>query len=127
LVPRQRTLLRQHLLQRRAGDVLEHRVETPVGRLARVDERDDVRVRELRAQPGLAPEALDLVLDGGARIAVDEAEHLARDQLARRPLSRLVDAPEAAAADGLDDLPGVLEGLSGTEFPGRRGNGATHR
>jgi len=60
---RQPPLLLDELLQVLALDVLEDD-ELPAVSLAAVDDRDDVRMRELRRRPRLAPEALDVVVLG---------------------------------------------------------------
>ena len=57
---RQRPCALDELLEVLALDVLEDDELAPL-LLAAIDHRDDVRVRELRRQPGLAAEALDVV------------------------------------------------------------------
>ena len=122
LGPTEAPLPCEDVLEGRARHVLEDGVELAVAGLAGVDQADDVRVRQLGAQPRLAPEALDLVRDVGGRVALPEAQDLDRDQLPGRELARLVDAPEPSRAELFEDLVRVLE-----LGPGGQGSGPPDR
>src|SRR5207247_5931120 len=102
-------LVGENLLQRRARHVLEDGVEPAVLGLARVEQTDDVRVREPGAEPHLAPEALALVRDLGRCVVAPEAQDLDRDRLPGGALPCLVDAPEAPRAELGENLVRVPE------------------
>jgi hypothetical protein len=108
LADAQRPVAREHLLERLAGHVREDGIELAVLRLPGVDQLDDVGVRERRADPGLAAEALDLAPRRGLR-PLARAQQLDRDRLTRGELSRLIDPPEAARPELAEDLVPVLE------------------
>src|SRR5206468_9363934 len=109
LTPAEAALAGEDLLQRRARHVLEDGVEPAVLGLARVEQADDVRVREPGAEPHLAPEALALVRDVGTRVLAPEAQDLDRDRLPGGELPCLVDAPEAPRAQLGENLVSALE------------------
>src|SRR5206468_5100633 len=102
-LPAEAPLRRQYLPQRGARDILEDGVERTVFGLPRVDQAHDVRVGEFGAEPHLASEAGDLVLDVSGGVA-PEAEDLDRDRLSGGPLAALVDPTEAAFAQLGEDL-----------------------
>ena len=109
LAPAEAALAGEDLLQRRARHVLEDREEPAVLGFARVEQTDDVRVREPGAEPHLAPEALALVRDVGRPVVAPEAQDLDRDRLPRGALPCLVDAPEGPRAELGENLVSVLE------------------
>ena len=99
---RQRPGPADELLQVLAGDVLEDDV-LAAGVLATVDHGDDVRVRQLRDRPRLAPEPLDgLVVAGVVRVQQLE-RHVAVEQAVACP----VDGRHSTAADELLQLVAV--------------------
>ena len=79
-----------------------HREEEPVLALARLVDRDDVRVLERGLEETLAAEAL-----AERRLAAElGGDHLERDGAREGQLGRLVDGAHAAAADqGVDAIP----------------------
>jgi hypothetical protein len=94
LVHRQRPFALDELLQVLAVDVLEDDELAPV-LLAAVDDRDDVRVRQLRDRPRLAAKALDVVLVPRVLLVQD----LERDRALEQPVVRAEDVGHAAGAD----------------------------
>ena len=95
----QRALTRDELLEVLAADVLEDDVRPPTV-LAAVDDRDDVRVRELGDGARLAAEALERL--GVLRELL--VEDLQRDRPLEQPVVRAVDGRHAAGADQLLQL-----------------------
>ena len=93
---RQRPGAIDELLQALAVDVLEDDVLLAVG-LAAVDDRDDVRMRELRDGARLAPEPLDVL----GVIAVMRVEDFQCDVALEQRVDRAVDRGHAAGADDL--------------------------
>ena len=96
---RHRPALVETLLQRLAVDELEDD-ELPPVLLAAVDDRDDVRVRELCDGARLAAEALHILVVSRVVLMQD----LQRDVPLEQGVVRLVDAGHAARADELLDL-----------------------
>src|SRR5262249_59539901 len=109
---RGRAFFGDHLPQRKPGYVLEDRIQRAGSELARVDQPDDVRVRQGRTESHLAPEPVGLVLEIRRRVALVEAEDLHRYVLAGRQLPCAVDATEAPRADLAQDFVAVLEAHS---------------
>src|SRR5206468_8325833 len=108
-LPAEAPLRRQYLAQRGARDVLEDGVERTVLGLPGVDQAHDVRVGELGAEPRLASEAGDLVLDVPGGVALPEAEGLDGDRLPGGTLAALVDPTEAAFTQRGEDLVAARE------------------
>src|SRR5439155_14251381 len=81
-----------------ARHVLEDGIERPVFGFPGIEQAHDVRVGELGAEPHLASEAGDLVLDVPGGVALPEAEGLDGDRLPGGTLAALVDPPETAFA-----------------------------
>src|SRR5204863_8384395 len=102
-------LPRRYLLQRDARHVLEDGIERPVFGFPGIDQAHDVRVGELGAEPHLASEAGDLVLDVPGGGALPEAEGLDGDRLPGGTLAALVDPTEAAFAQLGEDLVAARE------------------
>ncbi|MFN8640245.1 MAG: hypothetical protein U0802_00750 [Candidatus Binatia bacterium] len=96
-------------LQGRARHELEHGVQDAVVRLARIDQADDVGMRELAAQAHLTAEAVGLHADVFEAIVRIEAQDLDRHLLAGRQLARLVDAAEAPHSELAENLVAPLE------------------
>jgi hypothetical protein len=108
-LPAEAPLPRQYLPQRGARHVLEDGVERTVFGLPGVDQASDVRVGEFGAEPHLASEAGDLVLDVSGGVALPEAENLDGDRLPGGTLAALVDPTEAAFAQRGEDLVAARE------------------
>src|SRR5438046_1717338 len=103
------SLARQYLPQRGTRHVLEDGVERTVFGLPGIDQANDVRVGEFGAEPHLASEAGDLVLDVPGGVALPEAEGLDGDRLPGGTLAALVDPTEAAFAQLGENLVAARE------------------
>ena len=88
---------------------LEHDVRVPVVALAGVDQADDVRMGQRRAEHHLAAEPFRLYLEIRQALGVPQPQDLDGDVLAGRPLAPLVDASETARADLRQHLVTTLE------------------
>src|SRR5207247_6173699 len=95
---------REHLVEGATVDVLEDDEWLPVG-VPAVDLGDDVRMRELRDRPGLAPEPLDVL----RVVEMVLVEDLQSDVTLQERVVRLVDARHSAAAHELLELIAVAD------------------
>ena len=114
-------LVRQHVGEVDAVEVLHHEVGAAVLGRAEVGDVDDVGVADARGGARLAPEALDQVL----LLRVDRVQDLDRDALADLDVLAGVDRAHAALADLAQDAVAVLDHPSdeiaaGVERIGRR-------
>ena len=112
---RERSLTVDETLEALAGDELEDDVLTPVV-LAAIDDRDDVRMRELGDRPRLPAEAFDRVVVRRVRRVQD----LQRDAALEQAVGRPVDARHPAGADELLQLVAARDHLSQHEPPNYR-------
>ena len=122
----ERAVVAQDIAQGAPGDVLHGEVGDP-GRLALVEDSDDVGVAQLRRRPGLAAEAGDeaRVLGEGC------AHHLEGDGAVQAGVDGFVDGGHAASGDARHHLVAAVhegpdEGIGGAGLPGgaRRGGAA---
>ena len=118
LAGRQRAVLEQDLIEAPPRRELKHREQPAVVRLPRIDQPNDVRVLEPRAQVHLAPEPRHPVLAPGLRIVADRVHDLDRDRLVRGELDGLVDRAEPAGPERGHDLVATLQHRAGAKIVG---------
>jgi hypothetical protein len=88
------------VVERRAFHELHHEIQVPFRRRAEIEDRDNVRMIQLRHRPSLALETL-------CEVAVHadlQRQQLDRDRAIERFLTRLIDRPHAAAPDDLQHV-----------------------
>jgi len=110
---------RDELFEVLALDVLEDDVLPPAV-VAAVDDRDDVRVRQLRDRPRLAAEALDVL----RVLEVALVEDLDRDEAVELPVVRAKDRRHPACAHELLELVAIGDQVARLRRPR---HGATGR
>ena len=110
LIDGERTALGQVLLQARPAEQLHHE-ERPLRIVGVVvEDRDDVRMAELRAGAALANEPLER-----PRAPVLRQDHLDRDVVAEQDPPRAIDRAHAAFRERREDLVATVEDLANRE------------